>query len=130
MQKFLLRLLGNRAARQVVGGHIGSGGALDIQFGLALLRDRRVPAATKLLALTLGAAGMALLVALELPAEFLLALFLPALGIVADFVVDGVEAVAGPLIIAALLLPYLAPAPVVETIRDERAFPAANPATG
>jgi len=130
MQTLLLRFLGHRAAHRALAGHTNSGGALDIHLGLALLRDRRVPIATKVLALMMGAAGMALLVALELPVETLLALLIPALGLVADAVLDGLESVVGPFIVAALLMPYLAPAPVVEIIRNERAIQSPGSATG
>jgi hypothetical protein len=40
-----------------------------------------------------------------------------------DVVLDGVEAVFGPVLIATLLLPYLAPDAVVQQIRAERARP-------
>lgn len=50
--------------------------------------------------------------------------------VVADFVVDGLEGIVGPFVIAALVLPYLASAPVVEQVRKERAFQNSTPATG
>src|SRR4029077_10523953 len=51
------------------------------------------------------------------PCVILVALF------AGDVVLDGVEAVFGPVLIATLLLPYLAPDAVVQQIRAERARP-------
>jgi hypothetical protein len=55
--------------------------------------------------------------------ESLFAVILPIVGIAGDVVLDGVEAVFGPVLIATLLLPYLAPDAVVQQIRAERARP-------
>lgn len=122
MRNILLRFLGHRATHHALSGHSGTGRALDVRFGLALLKDRRVPVLAKVLALGLGAVGMALLIALELPAETMFALFMPVLGLIADVALDGLEGIVGPFLLAALLLPYLAPKPLVETVRRERAL--------
>ena len=66
---------------------------MNMTLGYALLRDRRVPIRTKLIALGIGAAG--------------------------DLTLDGAEAVIGPVLIATLLLPHLAPADLVRQIRAE-----------
>ena len=121
LQKQLIRLLGHRAARGALVQHTAEGGALDIRLGFALLRDRRVPIGAKLLALALGVAGMALLIALELPAEAFLSILLPGLGLAAGFVLDGMEGIIGPFVLAALALPRLAPKPIVAAITRERA---------
>ena len=93
---------------------------LDVRFGFALMRDRRVAVRLKLLAILIGLAVTALVEFLEIPIEGVLSALLPLLGFVGDIVVDGAEAVAGPLILAGLLLPFLAPRDVVEQIRAER----------
>jgi hypothetical protein len=96
---------------------------MDIQLGYALLRDRRVPIRPKLIALAIGAAVVGFTELLQIPLESLFAVILPIVGIAGDVVLDGVEAVFGPVLIATLLLPYLAPDPVVQQIRAERARP-------
>jgi hypothetical protein len=96
---------------------------MDIQLGYALLRDRRVPIRPKLIALAIGAAVVGFTELLQIPLESLFAVILPIVGIAGDVVLDGVEAVFGPVLIATLLLPYLAPDLVVQQIRAERARP-------
>jgi hypothetical protein len=54
-------------------------------------------------------------------------MLLPILGAMGDVVVDGAELVAGPLLLASLLLPFLAPRETVERIRSERAAGAKSP---
>jgi len=44
---------------------------------------------------------------LQVPLESILAFILPVVGIAGDLAVDGAEAVIGPVLVAALLLPYL-----------------------
>ena len=120
MWNLLLRLFGKRVVHRAVVSHARGGGLLDVRFGFALLRDRRIPLGAKLLALILGGALIALVVSLEIPMEGLLTLLLPFLAL-PDFVVDGMEAVLGPFVLGALLLPFLAPRPLVDQIRAERA---------
>jgi hypothetical protein len=88
---------------------------MNVQLGYALLRDRRVPLRPKLIALAIGAAVVGFTELLQIPLESLFAVILPIVGIVGDVVLDGVEAVFGPVLIATLLLPYLAPDPVRST---------------
>lgn len=120
MLNFIVRSLGKKAIHHTAAKHIG-GNILDVRLGLTLLRDRRVPVGSKLLALALGGALMSALITMELPLEALWAIILPGLGFAMDSMVDGLEAVAGPLIIGSLLLQFLAPKHVVAQIRDERA---------
>ena len=120
MWNLLLRLFGKRVVHRAVASHARGGGLLDVRLGWALFRDRRIPLGGKLLALILGGALTALLVSMEIPLEGLLTLLLPFLAL-PDFVVDGRETVLGPFVLAALLLPFLAPRPLVDQIRDERA---------
>lgn len=121
MLPLLFRLLGHKAAHNTIAAHTKDGGFLDVKLGLALLRDRRVPLLTKLLALGLGAGLMAFLLDLEAPLELVMGLLLGPLGMGIDLVADGLEAIAGPFLISGLLLPHLAPKAVVEQVRLERA---------
>ena len=121
MPGLLMRLFGHKMFHQAVAPHTTNGGVLDAQLGFAMLRDRRVPIGSKLLALALGAGGIALLINLELPLEAVLALVLPLIGFMGDAVVNGLEGVVGPVVLASLLLPHLAPTDVAQTIRMERA---------
>lgn len=121
MPGLLMRLFGHKMFHKAVAPHTSNGGVLDIHLGFAMLRDRRVPIGSKLLALALGAGGIALLINLQLPLEAVLAILLPVIGFMGDAVVDGIEGVVGPFVLAALLLPHLAPAAVAQTIRAERA---------
>ncbi len=117
----LVRFVGRRLVHGQVGKHT-DGGVLDARFGFALLKDRRVPLGSKAVALGAGAVLTAGMVALELPLEGAIALLMPVVGLLGDAAIDGVQAVAGPLLIASLLLPRLAPAAIVQAIREERAL--------
>jgi hypothetical protein len=92
---------------------------MNLTLGYALLRDRRVPIRTKLIALGIGAASVGAIELLQLPMEGILAALLPFIGAAGDLTLDGAEAVIGPIVIATLLLPHLAPAPLVRQIRAE-----------
>jgi hypothetical protein len=94
---------------------------MNLQLGYALLRDRRVPIRAKLTALGIGAAVVGVIELLQIPFESVFAAILPVLGVAGDLALDGAEAVVGPVLIATMLLPYLAPSPVVQQIRAERA---------
>ncbi|MBV8377291.1 MAG: hypothetical protein JO279_09835 [Verrucomicrobia bacterium] len=94
---------------------------MNIRLGYALLRDRRVSIRAKLIALGIGAASVGAIELLELPVEGVLGALLPFVGAAGDLALDGAEAIIGPVLIASLLLPYLAPAEIVEQIRAERA---------
>jgi len=87
---------------------------MDIQLGYKLLRDHPVPIRPKLIALGIGAPVVGLVEILQLPLESVFALILPVVGVAGDIVFDGAEAVIGTTLIATLLLPYLAPASVVQ----------------
>jgi hypothetical protein len=93
---------------------------LDIRLGFVLMRDSRVPFRFKLLAVMLGLAITGLVEFLELPVEGLLSMVLPFLGAAGDVAFDGVETIAGPVILAVALLPLLAPRDIVERIHSER----------
>src|SRR4029077_14436872 len=94
---------------------------LNMQLGYALLRDRRVPIRTKLIALGIGAAAIGAIELLQLPVEGVIAALLPFIGAAGDLVLDSAEAVIGPVLIATILLPHIAPADIVRQIRAERA---------
>jgi hypothetical protein len=92
---------------------------MNMTLGYALLRDRRVPIRTKLIALGIGAAGVGAIELLQLPVEGVVAALLPLIGAAGDLALDGAEAVIGPVLIATLLLPHLAPADLVQQIRAD-----------
>ena len=92
---------------------------MNMTLGYALLRDRRVPIRTKLIALGIGAAGVGAIELLQLPLEGVFAALLPLVGAAGDLTLDGAEAVIGPILIATLLLPHLAPADLVRQVRAE-----------
>jgi hypothetical protein len=92
---------------------------MNMTLGYALLRDRRVPIRTKLIALGMGAAAFGAVELLQLPVEGVVAALLPFIGAAGDLALDGAEAIIGPILIATLLLPHLAPADLVRQIRAE-----------
>jgi hypothetical protein len=92
---------------------------MNMTLGYALLRDRRVPIRTKLIALGIGAAGVGAIELLQLPLEGVFAALLPFVGAAGDLTLDGAEAVIGPILIATLVLPHLVPADLVRQVRAE-----------
>jgi hypothetical protein len=92
---------------------------MNMTLGYTLLRDRRVPIRTKLIALGIGAAGMGAIELLQLPVEGVVAALLPFIGAAGDLALDGAEAIIGPVLIATLVLPHIAPAALVRQIRAE-----------
>jgi hypothetical protein len=92
---------------------------MNMTLGYALLRDRRVPIRTKLIALGIGAAGVGAIELLQLPLEGVFAALLPLVGAVGDLTLDGAEAVIGPILIATLVLPHLVPGDLVRQVRAE-----------
>ena len=93
---------------------------LDMRLGFALMRDGRVPLRSKAAAALGGLAITGLVETLELPVESVIAVLLPFLGIAGDIALDGAEMVAGPLILANLLLPFIAPQDLVQRVISER----------
>ena len=120
MMRLLWSRIGTHAVRHAVGGH-REGSRLNIKLGFALLSSRRVGAWPKMLALAVGAAVAAGVVALEIPVESILAVLLPGLGLAMDLAADGAEAVVVSVLVASLLLPFIAPRGVVDAIIAERA---------
>jgi hypothetical protein len=92
---------------------------MNMRLGYALLRDRRVPVRTKLIALGIGAASVGAIELLQLPVEGVVAALLPFIGAAGDLALDGAEAIVGPLLIATLILPHLASAQIVQQVRAE-----------
>ena len=99
---------------------------VNLALGYTLLRDRRVSIRAKLIALGIGAAVMGAVELLQLPIEGVLAAFLPFIGAAGDLALDGAEAVIGPVLIASMVLPRLAPADLVAQIRTETERPAGH----
>lgn len=117
MINILAKMVGKRIVHRVVAGQ-KVGGLLDMKFGFALLRDGRVPIQYKLIALGIGGALTAALLAMELPVEAILAALV--VGLPFDLALDGLETMVGPVLIGILLLPHLAPKAVTDRIRTER----------
>ncbi len=92
----------------------------DLKLGFALFRDKRVPVSSKLVAIALGIAGIVALDVLEIPAEALVALALPIIGIPLDMAVGGIENVVGPFLLSAFALTFVAPKEIVDQVRRER----------
>jgi hypothetical protein len=67
-----------------------------MQLDYALLRDRRLPIRTKLIALGIGAAAIGAIELLQLPVEGVIAALLPFIGATGDLVLDSAEAIIGP----------------------------------
>ena len=65
---------------------------MNMTLGYALLRDRRVPIRTKLIALGIGAAGVGAFELLQLPVEGVVAALVPLIGAAGDLALDGAEA--------------------------------------
>jgi hypothetical protein len=94
---------------------------LNLKLGYVLLRDSRVPIRAKMLALGIGALATTAFEVLEIPLEGFFAMILPLIGIAGDLVVGGAEAVVGPIIVACLILPHMAPPALVDRVRAEQA---------
>lgn len=118
MLNIMLRLFGERAMHKAI--HAKSGRSpLDIKFGVALLRDRRIPIKSKLMSLSGGIGLLALLLAFEIPVEAI-ATFLAPILLPLDFVIDGLEIVALPILFMTILIAHFAPRPLVDAIYAER----------
>ena len=102
------------------------GHLFDIRLGFALMRDGRVPLRSKAVALLLGCVITGIVEFLELPLESILAVVLPILGAGGDFLLNGAELVAGPILLANILLPFVAPRHIVDQIHAERSRGAAK----
>jgi len=81
----------------------------NLKLGFALMWDRRVPAHAKLMAWGLAIGITAIVLAIELPIEALMAALFSHSGYIGDFILDWVEAIAGPIILSCLLLPFEGP---------------------
>ena len=118
MLNIMLRLFGERALHKAINAKAGRS-PLDIKFGFALLRDKRVPFTSKLLSLVAGIGLLALLLLLQIPVEVVATTLAPIL-LPLDFAIDGLELVALPILFMSLLLAYIAPRSLVDTIHAER----------
>jgi hypothetical protein len=122
MWNLALRMLGRRAVHRVIAKQAQTG-RMDFRFGMRLWRDKRVPAKAKIKTLVLALLAMLLINILEIPAEFILAVALPVLGIPIDIAWNGIENFLGPLLFMGWMLPRIAPKPIVEQILREEAGP-------
>ena len=123
MKKQMIRKFGGPLLITLARNYIGHGKPLDFRLGVALFRDRRVPVPHKMMALALGVIILVSLNAMELPLDTLVAFLLPVIGAGIDLAFNGIENIIGPLLLAALLLPHVAPKALVERIRAERGGP-------
>lgn len=118
MLNMMLRLFGERALHKAINAKAGRN-PLDIKFGFALLRDKRVPFKSKLLSLVAGIGLLGLLLLLQIPVEVVATTLAPIL-LPLDFAIDGLELVALPILFMAVLLAYIAPRTLVDAIHAER----------
>jgi len=107
--KSISRAIGRHALQKAVRHSARPGGFLKISLGFAMLRNPRVSLAPKLLALALGFVITCVLVAFELPVEMLAGIFLPALGLAGDLLLDGLELAILPVLFASVILPRIVP---------------------
>ena len=114
----LIGLIGRHAPHAAV-GHAHRRGWIDIKLGIALMRDQRVSILTKLAAIASGAALTAVFVALEVPLEAIVGALLPLLGLVFDIAFDGIEFLVLPIVIGSVVIRWLAPKHVVESLRSQ-----------
>lgn len=115
MIRSLLQLLGREMVNRAVSN--ASVKRFDWRLGVRLLRDKRVPLRTKGQSLMLGVFALMALEILELPIQTALWMLLPLVGFAADVAVDGLELLAVPFFVATIVLPFLAPREVVDSLR-------------
>jgi len=113
----IMGLVGKRVLPKAALNHAHRHGWLDLKLGFALLRDKRVTLLTKLAALATGVTLTAILFALEFPIEAIVGALLPFLGVALDFAVDGIEFLILPLLLGAVVIRWMAPKAIVESLR-------------
>ncbi len=114
------RRVGGPVAHLMARNYMGEGKPLDLQLGIALFRDKRVPVAAKMGAMAIGFGAIMAWNVLELPVEALIAFLLPVVGLGIDIAWNGAQTIVGSLLFAGLALPHIAPKSLVQTIRAER----------
>ena len=119
MIQTLLRMLGGQMLQRAV-AHGGLAKAFDWRLGMQLMRDSRVPARSKWQAVIIGVLALVALEVLELPLQTAMMVFLPLIGMAADFFIDGIEILAVPFLVSTIVLPFIAPRDVVNQIRHGR----------
>ena len=118
MLNIMLRLFGERALHKAMNTRAGRS-PLDIKFGFALLRDKRVPFKSKLMSLAFGVGMLALLLLLQIPLEAIATFLAPVL-LPLDFLIDGLELVALPVLFTAISVAHIAPRATVDALYSER----------
>ena len=113
----IMGLVGKRVLPKAALNHAHRHGWLDLKLGFALLRDKRVTLLTKLAALATGVTLTAILFALEFPIEAIVGALLPFLGVALDFAVDGIEFLILPLLLVAVVIRWMSPKAIVESLR-------------
>ena len=112
-----LGFVGKQVLPKAAVKHAHKHGWLDLRLGYALLRDKRVSIGVKLASLGIGLALTVGLFLLEVPLEAVIGTVLPLLGLALDFTFDGIEFVVVPVVVASLVIRWLAPKPVVDSLR-------------
>ena len=126
MLRIILGLLGHKVVKDTVGKRV-AGSRLDIKLGTALMRDGRLPWRYRFGALSIGALVAFLLDLVELPLGTIFAMILPIIGVPLDLALLGLEDVAVVPIVTILMLPFIAPKWLVETVQRERLGGALSP---
>jgi len=98
-------------------GHAHKRGWLDFKLGIALMKDRRVSILAKLASLATGLTLTAILVAIEFPLETVIGALVPFLGLALDLTFDGLEFIFLPILVASLVIRWMAPKAIVESLR-------------
>ena len=101
------KFLGRHVVRHTANKQHFNWASIDPRLGFRMMFDFDIPASRKLLALGSGIVIAWLLIFLEIPLTLPLAA-VPGVGLVLDLLVDGSEALFGPMVIACMLMPRLA----------------------
>lgn len=116
----LAKMLGGFLLRRAVQNGAKNGAPmLDIKLGGRLLRDGRVPVRFKVQSLGIGLMALLALEFFELPLQAAMMFLLPFVGLAADLMMDGVEVVAVPLLVASVVLPHLLPRGFLESLEGQ-----------
>jgi F0F1-type ATP synthase membrane subunit a len=94
-----------RNARRMTPRNRGGRSFMDgLKGGFALMWDRRIPSRDKIVTLALAVGITACVIAFEIPVEALVIWAFAKAGFIGVMALDGVEALAGPIILSCLLL--------------------------
>jgi len=100
--------------QRLIAHHVS--GFLNLGQGRRMFMDRSIPVRPKAAAIAIGSIVTAFLVAMEVPLETVTGLLLPFVGELLDIMVDGIEVLVLPMLIASAVLPHLVPKRPVQII--------------